>query len=94
MPACDTLARMTIDELVAKQAELSEGDVHLVYLDADKWYVAHTDEERAEGLEAMTDCDLNDWLESFDEPPKPLGLYVALNSWEGWELFAFDNETD
>jgi hypothetical protein len=82
---------MTIEELVALQCEEGSGHIHLVWIGPNKWVIAHTQDERDEGLEVMVDCELNDWLESFVEQPAPTGIYAALEDfWEGWELIPFD----
>ena len=82
---------VTIEDAIEYQAKIDSGHVHVVWIGPDGWVVAHTDDEREEGLEVMTDCDLNDWLDSFTSQPEPTGWYVALEEdWDGWELIPVD----
>lgn len=84
---------MTIEELIAVQTSIDSGHVHIVYISEKGWVIAHTDDERAEGFDALLDCDLNDWLESFETQPVPTGIYAAVyieEEWEGWELIPVD----
>lgn len=78
---------MKIEEVMAIQAKLNLGKDHVAYIGSDKWVVAHTDEEREEGFEAMCECPINDWFESWGAPPAPIGLYIPLaDAWGDWEL--------
>lgn len=82
---------MTIEELVAEQARIGAGADHLVWIDEDKWVCAHTDDERAEGIEDLVDCPLNDWLEEWGAPPeKPGHIYVVVPYEDDWEFLALD----
>lgn len=68
---------MTIEELVDWQSRALVGDEHVVHIGEEKWTVAHTDDERAEGFGALIECPINDWLEEFKTPPAPMGIYLA-----------------
>ena len=67
---------VSIDTLKMAQADLDLRHVHLVHLGHEGFTVAHTDEERASGKPLET-CDLHEWLNDQDGPPKRPGLYVA-----------------
>lgn len=78
---------VTIEEVMAKQAELDSLHIHIVYIGPEKFTIAHTAWERDEGMDSMDDCGLIDWLYSFPGPPVPEGFYAAVeNEQEGWEL--------
>lgn len=82
---------MTIEELVQFQAERGHGADHLVWLGEQKFTIAHTDEERAEGLETMMDCPLNDWMESWGGPPEePDNIYIVVPYEDDWEFLSLD----
>lgn len=67
----------TLADLIRLQRELGCGDVHMVRLEAKDFYVAHTDEERADGTNTA-DCPIHEWLVNLDGPPAPIGTYIAL----------------
>lgn len=87
---------MTIDELIELQARINSGHVHVVWLGEDEFTIAHTDWEREEGFDAILDCDLTDWLESFEEAPGSVGIYAAFEdpgvTGDGWELIPVELE--
>lgn len=82
---------MDLNELIQKQADLGLGNDHLVWLGEDKWVCAHTDAERDEGIEALADCELNDWLDSWGGPPERTGLiYIVVPYEDDWEFLSLD----
>lgn len=82
---------MTIEELVQFQAKEGLGDDHLVWLGPDKWVCAHTNAERSKGIEAMADCPLNDWLDSWGLPPEdPYRIYIVVPYDDDWEFLSLD----
>lgn len=82
---------MIIEELIRFQAECGRQDDHLVWIGEQRFTIAHTDEERAEGFDAIIDCPLNDWMESWGGPPEEPGkVYIAVPYEDDWELLSLD----
>jgi hypothetical protein len=65
---------MTVEELVAYQAAHGLGDRHVIWLADDGFRIAHTDAERAAGVDLMY-CQVHQALLDADEAPAPPGLY-------------------
>ena len=66
----------TIEELKTLQRERHLGDVHIIALEDGAFAIAHTDAERASGMD-LHDCDLHQRL--LQERPYPVspGVYAA-----------------
>ena len=64
-----------IDDLKALQRRLNLLDVHVVWIGADKFVIAHTDEERA-SID-LADCELHRWLTDEPRAPVRVGYYVV-----------------
>jgi hypothetical protein len=69
---------MTLEELIAHQAEIDAGHVHLVDVGPLSFRLAHTDAERACG-ENTEACPAHRWLSEFNRPPVEPGVYVAVD---------------
>ena len=66
---------MTLDELLELQRAWGLTHVHIAYLGAKNFLLAHTDEERVLGTHGPV-CEVHEWLVEHAGPPAPLGLYV------------------
>lgn len=70
---------MDLDEVVALQRRLGLADIHVVYLDVDRFYLAHTDMERNMkriGMFDLADCPVHKWLNGLGMPPA-IGLFIV-----------------
>ena len=64
-----------LKELIAFQYELGLGDVHLVHIGENNWWLAHTEEERASD-DNLEECPFHTSLLRDIEPPVQPGIYV------------------
>lgn len=69
---------MTLDELIAHQAQIDAGHVHLAVVEPLSFRLAHTDEERACGANTEA-CPAHRWLSEFSGPPVEAGVYAVVD---------------
>ncbi len=75
----------TIEDAKRVQRDLSLGEFHVIYLDLDEgWVMAHTDAERATGMD-LTTCDVHEWASECGEF---LGQYLPALTDQGWLVIA------
>lgn len=76
---------MTIDEVKKIQADLGLKEVHVAHVDAEGYAIAHTDTERASGMD-LYDCHVHWYLLDYGEEFLP-GLYTYNGiDWKGLAL--------
>jgi hypothetical protein len=69
---------VTIEELKAIQAQSGLEDFHLVHTDEDRWTIAHTDAERASGMD-LAECYVHQYMSSLSHNPFPGRDIVVLD---------------
>ena len=57
----------TIEDAKRVQRDLGLGEAHVVYIDDSGFVMAHTDRERASGMD-LADCRYHYWLGKFGDP--------------------------
>lgn len=72
-----TVVPMSLEEVIAFQRERGLGNVHVVYIGHTGFHLAHTDYERALGLN-NPGCRVHEWLSGLPEAPTELGLYTVI----------------
>lgn len=92
----------SIEELKAIQSAHEWGDRHVVWVGAERFVMAHTDAERASGMD-LEECPFHCWLSHQDRPPLRTGYYTVEGQWDheeppapdvdtGWKFTEFDPE--
>ena len=80
---------MNLEQLITVQRLSQLGNVHLAYIGEHGFLIAHTDFERDQNIPLQM-CHLHQWLENRAGPPAPVGVYIATNEQDGWQLQSLD----
>lgn len=77
--------QVSIEQLKHLQKDANLEHTHLIYLSEDRFTIAHTDEERASGMN-LEECSLHQTLLN-EDGPFDLGYFVALPTVDETWLF-------
>jgi hypothetical protein len=65
-----------LERLIAFQRAMGLSDTHLVRLEEGQFFLAHTDFERASGMD-LSACPIHQWLNGYGGPPAAPGVYIV-----------------
>jgi hypothetical protein len=94
----------SIEELKAIQTVYGWGDRHIVWVGPLRFVMAHTDAERASGMD-LEDCAVHYWFSHAERPPMKIGYYTVEGECDhehqpepdddiGWKFTPFDPVED
>lgn len=64
---------------------------HFVTFSGEDWFISHPLSCR---MHAMNECEVHDWIASFDAPPAPDGSYEVKRGDDGYSLVPWKNPED